>query len=233
MVSLGADLFLAHPRAAADVVVEASALPVERLGSLAQGEHPLHQGEGAAQQTHIHVGPVKAIQGRAKPPPPGDEDARVGLAPGDAEIGIFLVVFEQHIEVRLVLLDQVGFKRQRLGFTVGDDEFDLAHLAHHQGDARAVAMAATTLEITAHPIAQHLGLADVEDAIAGVAQQIAARLGGHLLEPDLEAFGLLQQGQAQPPYCQPVLPSSRAAPSRCKVAVFTSPTKTVWSPWAT
>ena len=35
------------------------------------------------------------------------------------------------------------------------------------------------------------------------------------------------------PTGQPVLLSSRAAPSRCRVALFTSPTNTVWSPWAT
>ena len=82
--------------------------------------------------------------------------------------------------MRLVLLDQVGFERQGLGFAVGDDEFDLAHLAHHQGDARAVAMAAAALEIAAHPGAQQLGFADVEDAVLTVPQQVAARLRGHL-----------------------------------------------------
>jgi hypothetical protein len=33
--------------------------------------------------------------------------------------------------MRLVLLDQVGFKRQSFSFAVSDDEFDFAYLAHH------------------------------------------------------------------------------------------------------
>ena len=134
--------------------------------------------------------------------------------------------------MRLMVLDQVGLEGQGFGFTVGDDEFDLAHLPHHQGDAGAVGVAAAALEVAAHAIAQHLRLADVEDPVVAIAQQIATRLSRHLLQPGLEPGWILTQ-RGQPPYCQPVLLSSRAAPSRCRVAVFTSPTNTVWSPWAT
>ena len=96
--------------------------------------------------------------------------------------------------MRLVVLDQVRFQRQRFGFAVGDDELDLAHLPHHQGDARGVAMAAAALEVAAHAVAQHLGLADVEDAVLGVAHEVAAGLGRHLLEASLQPGLILQQG---------------------------------------
>ena len=193
MVRLGADLLLANAGAAADVVVEASAVAVEGLGPLAQRKHPLHQGQGAAQQAHIHIGPVEAIEGRTEAAAARDEDARIGLAPGDAEVGVFLVILQQHIEVGLMVLDQVGFQRQRLGFAVGHDELDLADLPHHQGDARAVGVAATALEIAAHPVAQHLRLADVEDPVLAIPQQVAARFRRHLLEARLELRRLLDQ----------------------------------------
>ena len=92
-----------------------------------------------------------------------------------------------------MVLDQVRFQCQRLGFAVGHDELDLAHLPHHQGNARAVGMAATALEITAHPVAQHLRLADVEDPVLAIPQQVAAGFGRHLLEAGLELCGLLDQ----------------------------------------
>ena len=91
------------------------------------------------------------------------KNARVGLTPGDAEVGIFLVVLQQHVEVGLMVLDQIGFQRQRLGFTVGDDELDLADLTGHQADPRREIV--TTAEVAANPAAQSLGFADVEDAI--------------------------------------------------------------------
>ena len=135
--------------------------------------------------------------------------------------------------MRLVVLDQIGFQRQRFRFAVGDDELDLAHLPHHQRDARGMGMPPTALEVAAHAVAQHLGLADVEDAVLAIAQQIAAGLSRHLPQTGLQAAGILQEGCGgagqgpQPPYCQPVLLSSSAAPSRCRVALFTSPTNTV------
>ena len=175
LIVVAADLFLADPRATADVEVQAGAVAVERLGPLAQGEHPLNHGQGAAQLAHIHVGAVEAVVGFAETPLAGDENARVAFAPGDADIGIFFIVFQQHIEVGLVMLDQVGFQRQRLVFAVGHDEFQVADLAHHQADAGA--MAGGIVEIAAHPLAQHLGLADVKNAVVAIAHQVATGFG--------------------------------------------------------
>ena len=202
LIVVAADLLLAHAGAAADVEVQAGAVAVERLGPLAQGEHPLDHGQGAAQLAHIHVGAIEAIVGFAETPLAGDKNARVAFTPSDAHIGIFFIILQQHIKVGLVMLDQVGFQRQRFVFAVGNDEFQVADLAHHQ--ANAGAMAGGIVEITAHPLAQHLGLADIQNAVVAIAHQVATGFGRKLLEPRLEPLRVLHQGtraRAQVPGC--------------------------------
>ena len=191
MIVLGTDLLLTHPRATTDAVVQAGPVLMQRPRTLPQGEHPLDQKQGAPKQTHVNVRTVKAVQWAAETPATGDEDSGVSLTPGDAEVGIFLVVLQQHVEVRLMVLDQVGFQRKGLGLAVGDDEFDLAHLASHQPDARRQIV--TTAEVTAHPAAQGLGFADVEDSVLSIAHQVTTGFGRNVLQPTLQPFGLSEQ----------------------------------------
>ena len=105
VIVIGADLLLADAWTTADVVIETGAVSVKGLGALPQREYPLHQGQGAAQQAHIHVGTIKAVQGLTETPLPGDKNTRIGLTPGNAEIGIFFIILEQYIKMRLVILD--------------------------------------------------------------------------------------------------------------------------------
>ena len=51
----------------------------------------------------------------------GDVDARIALAERELHVGISLVVAQQDVEARLLLLDEVVFERERL-FVVGDDD---------------------------------------------------------------------------------------------------------------
>ena len=164
---------------------------MQRSRTLPQREHPLDQEQRPAQETHIDVGAVEAIQRAAETPSTGDEDAWVRLTPGDAEIGVFLVVLQQHIEVRLMVLDQVGFQCKGLGLAVGDDEFDLAHLTRHQTDARGQIV--TTAEVTANPAAKSLGFADVEDSILSISHQVTTGFRRNFLQPSLQPFGLSEQ----------------------------------------
>lgn len=96
--------------------------------------------------------------------------------------------------MRLVGLDQIRFKGQCFAFTVGDDELDLDHLAHHEGDAGAEGLAIT--EIAAHPTAQGLGFADVQQPVFAVTHQVAARLGRQAAQKGLQPLGVLDQGLA-------------------------------------
>jgi hypothetical protein len=61
------------------------------------------------------------------PEPAGDVHARVFLI-GQLDIGIRLVVAEQDVETRLVLLDQVVFERQRFFLVIDQDVVDVARL---------------------------------------------------------------------------------------------------------
>ena len=56
-----------------------------------------------------------------------------------------------------------------------------------------MAMGRAGLEVAAHPIAQYLGLADIENAIVTVAHQVATWLRGQVLEPLLQPLRLLEQ----------------------------------------
>ena len=211
MVLLRTDLFLTHAGTASNAVVQAGAIRVHRSRSLAQGKHPLHQKQRATQQAYIDVRAVETIERTAETATPGDEDARIGLAPGDAQVGIFLVVLEQDIEMRLMVLDQVGFKGQGLRFAVGHDELDLAHLTGHQADAGGEVV--PTAEVTADATAQAFGFADVEDAVLSIAHQIATWLSGDLLQSLLETVRLRQQRRRRSRGCQGSF--SRRSSSRC------------------
>jgi hypothetical protein len=63
-------------------------------------------------------------------------------------------------------------------------------------------VAATALEIAAHPVAQQLGLADVENPVLSITQQIAAGFGRHLLQAGLELGRLLDQDRRAGGRCQ-------------------------------
>ena len=75
------------------------------------------------------AGEVRAEVSRAVlAQPPRDVDARILLA-GQLDVGIGLVVAQQDVEARLVLLDQVVLERQRLLLVVDQDVVDVARLA--------------------------------------------------------------------------------------------------------
>jgi len=150
VVILRTDALLAHPGATADGVIQARAIAIEGLGPLTKGKHPFHQRQGAPQQAHIHVRTIKTIVGAAETSPAGDEDAGVSLTPGDAEIGILFIIFQQDVEMGLILLDQIRFQGQGLGIAVRHDHLDVTHLPHHQADAGAMALGG--LEVTADAV---------------------------------------------------------------------------------
>ena len=52
-------------------------------------------------------------------------DARVALA-GQLDVGVGLVVAQQHVEARLILLDEVVLERQRFLLVIDQDVVDIA-----------------------------------------------------------------------------------------------------------
>ena len=66
----------------------------------------------------------------------GDVHAREALGQGELHVGISLVVAQQDVEARLLLLDEVVLERQRL-FVIGDDDVvDVDRLAHQRAGFR-------------------------------------------------------------------------------------------------
>ncbi len=114
-----------------------------------------------------------------------ERDARV-LVARDVDERKALVVLEQDVVARLVLLDQVELEQQRLGLRRGDRDFDARHLRQHRH--RLVGVDAA-VEIARHAVAQVPRLADVEDPAVLVEHAVHARLGRERREERLQVEG--------------------------------------------
>jgi hypothetical protein len=73
----------------------------------------------------------------------------ITLAQGELDIGIGLVVAQENVEARLLLLDQVVLKRQRLLIVVDNDVFNVHRLAQ-QASRFGIGLAHSLLKIRAH-----------------------------------------------------------------------------------
>ena len=102
-------------------------------------------------------------------------DAREVLVEADRDVGIGLVVAQPDVEPRLVLLDEVLLGEQRLGLGDDDERLDVVDLL---ASARSCRTIVGLREVAGDPLADRLRLADVDDAPAGVAEQVDARLVG-------------------------------------------------------
>ena len=91
--------------------------------------------------------------------PPRHVDPRI-LFVGELDVRIGLVVAQQNVETRLVLLDQVVLERQRLFFVIDQDVVDIARF----GDQRPGLDVGKLVvgKVAAHAQPQALGLADVD-----------------------------------------------------------------------
>jgi hypothetical protein len=106
---------------------------------------------------------------------PGDQHTRKGLAGGQPQEGIVLVIAQQDVVARHPLLDQIVFECQRLHHRVGDNDLETGHVVEEGVMARAHAISA---EVVAHPVAKGPCLADVNRLAARVTPQIHPGLLG-------------------------------------------------------
>ena len=171
IVGLATDLSAAHCHTLADMGVQARASFADLL----------REAFGAArQQKGIHgrfchlprrkAGGVRAdilrpvlllLQGEGKARP---------VLPGDADIAITLVILEQDVILGRVRLDLAGFQYQCLELALTDDDVKGVGVGDHLADL--VIVGHTLPEILAHPDAQPLGLADIDDGVAFVPDDI-------------------------------------------------------------
>ena len=100
---------------------------------------------------------------------PRHVDTRITLG-GQFDIGVRLVIAQQDVETRLPLLDQVVLERQRFLLVIDLELIDRAGV----GDQRAGLGVGQTfiVKVTAHPSAQVLGLAVVNNRALGVLGEV-------------------------------------------------------------
>ena len=108
--------------------------------------------------------------------PPRHVHARILLERRVANVGIGLVVAQQNVEFRLVLLDQFVFERQRFFLVVDDDVFEVGRLAHQRAGLRV--LPARFQKVRAHAAAQRARLPHVDDRFSRILEQVHPRLGG-------------------------------------------------------
>ena len=102
--------------------------------------------------------------------------ARKFLERGVANVRVGLVVAQQDIEFRLVLLDQAVFERQGFALVVHDDVVEIRDFPH-QGAGFGVHPAGFE-EVGFHAVAQGTRFPHVQNVPQRVLEQIDARLGG-------------------------------------------------------
>ena len=101
---------------------------------------------------------------------PGDVDSRVTLAQGQLHIGISFIVAQQDVEARLLLLDEVILKRQRL-FVVGyDDIVNVDCFAHQRIGLRV--LDPSLAKVRTDPTAKIIRLANIDDLAFSVLVQV-------------------------------------------------------------
>jgi hypothetical protein len=94
---------------------------------------------------------------------------------GDERVG--LVVAQADVEARAVLLDEALLCQQRLGLGGDHDGLDVRDAGDHLGVAWGAGDVGAR-EVRGDALADRLCLAHVDDAVAGVAEQIDPRLVG-------------------------------------------------------
>ncbi len=124
---VGGEALHARTQAAVNVVLQAGLGMVAREIHLARRHQKMAVDE--VHQAMRQVGrEVRAVvSGAILAQAARHVDARVFFA-GQLDVGVGLVVAQQDIEARLVLLDEVVFERQRLFFVVDQDVVDIARL---------------------------------------------------------------------------------------------------------
>jgi len=196
MADITAILFLAdvtytRRRAALDLVLQAGprAVSEESVRALADTEQALHLLERRAHRRRAGIrseaAPILASHAAVEVHP------RIGMRIVQEDVGIALVVAQQHVVARPVRLDEIVLQQQRLGLGACHADLDVRHPAD-QGLGLGVMRSAA--EIARHPRLQRPRLADVEDLAirrqhavhAGLARQaldefagIEARIGGN------------------------------------------------------
>ncbi len=157
------------------VVVEARAREsaVDLDAARSDLEHPLDHLHRAAARARREEGTEVAVA--VLQDPPRHERARPVLPRRDLDVGIRLVVAEEDVVARLVLLDERVLEGERLTLGLGDDRVDRDELGEHRLGADVLR---TRVEVRREPLADRPGFPDVEDLSLRVLVEVDAGLVG-------------------------------------------------------
>ncbi len=195
-------------QALVEVVVEAGALlAVEREMAVRDLEETRDHPQRAASVTRGQEGAEVAVTVLARAA--HEQDPRERVADRELEVREVLVVAQEHVVARLVLLDQVVLEDQRFDLARGDDHVERSDLLDERRDTRRVLRRG--LEVGAHAGAQRLCLADVDHGPRAVAVAIAARPRRQTLELSAQCLGQVV-AHATPRRSPPPSPAPAAPP---------------------
>ena len=152
----------ADPPAGADMIVQTRPVVWRKLrhGAPLQGKeliqqvHNLIHGAGIAEGTEIAVSVPADAAGLHHP--------GVVFTGGDHDVRIGLVIPEQNIVLRHVLLDQIALQNEGLHLTAAGDVFKLCDVPHHRLHFRTAVLVGG-LKVLPHPVAKGDSLPDVND----------------------------------------------------------------------
>jgi hypothetical protein len=172
----GRDEAYAGRTAALDLVLQAGSAAVAKNAVLAgaQLEQTMDRVQGLAHGDH--AGKRAEVSTRPTATAAVEGNAGIGLAGTDMDVGIALVVAQQHVVARPQRLDQLVLQHQRLALAARHGHFDGRDLRNHRRQARLARAAA---EVARHPLLQRGGLADVEHGTVGRQHAVDAGLTGH------------------------------------------------------
>ncbi|MBA7700161.1 hypothetical protein ES703_108870 [subsurface metagenome] len=187
----------------------------DAVGAGTDGEDLMQHLQGFPEAFHVGVRPQVAArlaptvcrgQAAVKLHPAGEKDLGIRLI-GDPDKGVGLVVLEAEIVPGLVVAHQVLFGDKGLRLAGQDDPVQVGDLGHHTPGFNVLAARGLpgrpgkgslprkgvpagreipSGEVGPHPVAQDLGLADINDLSLGVFEEVNARRPGQALELVLE-----------------------------------------------
>ena len=116
----------------------------------------------------------------------------------DFEIAVALVVLQQDVILRAVLLDEAALQDQSLKLTGAEDVIEIPDIFHHFADfVRVTCLGA---EILADPVFEDLGFADVDDLSSAVFHDVDAGVQRQTHGP-LAQFTPFRVFHGLPPLC--------------------------------
>ena len=158
----------------------------------AQAELVAHQVQRRAQRSRVRERPE--VPRTVVLAQPRELETRDRVGDVDLDQQEPLVVAQGDVVARPVFLDEPAFEQQRLGLALDGVRLEVPDALDQRARLHVGRLAARGHEITAQPLAQALGLADVDDAVEPVAHQVHAGPVGHVAQLALEVgLGLGQR----------------------------------------